>query len=285
MSPLPPRIMQRNRRDKERDVRRTMESFGYEWTTFDRIQPEDEAFWERYFRDVPLGEVRISRALDAGCGKGRFAIFTAPFVETIVALDGSRAVEAARRNLAERTNASLVRSDVRRMPFVRGSFDLVYCLGVLHHLPDPREGFRAVCDVLAPGGHLLIYVYSRPEAIGVRAAGLAGARLLRLLTRRMHHPLLRWISLLIAGVLWVTFVLPGTLGNRMRIKSLTSLPLQTYRQRPFRSLWLDTFDRLSAPLEARYTWSEIEPWFKEEGIVPVSVREDAGIIVYGQKQG
>ena len=31
-----------------------------------------------------------------------------------------------------------------------------------------------------------------------------------------------------------------------------------YRRKPFRSLVLDTFDRLSAPVEHRYVWSELQ---------------------------
>lgn len=38
-----------------------------------------------------------------------------------------------------------------------------------------------------------------------------------------------------------------------------SLPLGIYRNQPVRSLWLDTFDRLSAPLENRYGWETSSP--------------------------
>lgn len=39
------------------------------------------------------------------------------------------------------------------------SFDKVVCTGVLHHLPDPDEGLRALQDVLNPDGvmHLMVY--------------------------------------------------------------------------------------------------------------------------------
>ena len=43
--------------------------------------------------------------------------------------------------------------------------------------------------------------------------------------------------------------------------------MSTYRDKPFRSLVLDTFDRLSAPVEHRYIWAELEPWFADAGLV------------------
>ena len=46
-----------------------------------------------------------------------------------------------------------------------------------------------------------------------------------------------------------------------------------------RYLWLDTFDRLSAPLEARYTWEDLAPWFERAGLAVDAVRDDAGLFI------
>lgn len=260
-------------------TRRTLKSFGYEWTTFDKIQPEDEIFWERYFRDVSWSGLRGALALDAGCGKGRFSYFTAPLVSHLVALDGSDAVTAAARNLQEFPNVSLAKGDVRILPFDNQSFDFVCCLGVLHHLTEPRRGFEELVRVLAPRGHLLLYVYSRPDHDGIRAMGLKIATVMRGVTTRLPHPLLKVLSLPIALCLYLLVVLPGRLGEILNQSRISSLPLATYRGRPIRSLHLDTFDRLSAPIENRYVWGDIEPWFRDAGLVVETVREDAGLIV------
>ena len=58
-------------------ARGTFESFSYEWTTFDRIKPEDHDVWARWFADVPWADLTDARALDAGCGRGQFALFSA----------------------------------------------------------------------------------------------------------------------------------------------------------------------------------------------------------------
>lgn len=261
------------------DVARTLRSFGYEWQTFDAIQPEDEQFWHWYTQDVDLDALADVRALDAGCGKGRYTFFTAGHVGDLVALDGSDAAAAAARNLAMLPNVAVVRGDLRDPPLAPASFGLVTCLGVLHHLPDPAAGFRALAELVAEGGTLLIYVYSRPATRGVRAVGLAASRQLRRFTTRMPHRALRVLSAPLSAVLYGGVVAPGAFGDRRGIAPLAGLPLRTYRGKPVRSLWLDTFDRLSAPLEARYTWDDIAPWYEAAGLSVDAVREDSGLFI------
>lgn len=264
-------------------TRRTLESFGYEWTTFDTIQPEDERFWDMYFRDVPLDWLSEAVALDAGCGKGRYTHFLAPRVKALVALDGSAAVEAAARNLAGHANVAVLRADLREAPLSPQSMDFICCLGVLHHLEDPRAGFGRLVRLMAPGGRLLVYLYSRPETRGARQIGLDAAAAVRRLTVRLPHPLLRSLSVPIASALYLAVVLPGAAGRRMGIGPLARLPLATYRGQPVRSLWLDTFDRLSAPVEHRYVWADVEPWFRDEGLEVEAVREEAGLFILARR--
>jgi len=51
-----------------------------------------------------------------------------------------------------------------------GPFDYIDCCGVLHHLPDPLEGLRALASVLAPGGGLGLMVYAPHGRTGVYMA-------------------------------------------------------------------------------------------------------------------
>ncbi len=50
-----------------------------------------------------------------------------------------------------------------------GPFDYIDCCGVLHHLPDPAAGLRALLSVLAPGGGLGLMVYAPHGRTGVYA--------------------------------------------------------------------------------------------------------------------
>jgi len=48
-----------------------------------------------------------------------------------------------------------------------GPFDYIDCCGVLHHLPDPEAGLRALVSVLAPGGGLGLMLYAPHGRTGV----------------------------------------------------------------------------------------------------------------------
>jgi SAM-dependent methyltransferase len=256
----------------------TFRSFGYEWTQFNRIQPEDEAFWHWYVADLDLDSLRGRVGLDAGCGKGRYTIFTSRHLRAMVALDGSESVRAAATNLAGCPNVTVVRADLRSAPFGPESFGFVSCLGVLHHLEDPEEGFDALVRLLGPGGILLVYVYSRPTRLDARAIGLRAARGLRRLTTRLPSGAVRVASWPLAFLLWVTAVQAGA-----HWRSSAALPLAAYHGKPMRALWLDTFDRLSAPIEHRYTWSDIRPWYEARDLVVDKVRDQNGLFVLAHR--
>jgi SAM-dependent methyltransferase len=270
---------------------RTFASFGYEWTTFSESRDEDEHYADHYLRDLDIGRLNGSIGLDAGCGRARYTRFLAPHLDAVVALDGSDAVVSAARNLSEATNAVVVRADLRRAPFADGSFGFIASFGVLHHLEDPRAGFDRLVRLLAPGGVFSLYLYSRPGGVGARGPGGAGARgfglaaaaALRRLTVRLPHRTLRSLSTPIAALLFVTVVAAGRMGDALGVRRLSALPMGTYRDKPFRSLVLDTFDRLSAPIEFRFTWADLAPWFAESGLVVDSARDDSGWFIVAHR--
>ena len=261
----------------------TFASFGYEWNAFDDVRTEDESFADVYFRDLDLTGLKGKVGLDAGCGKGRYTRFLAEHLAVEVALDGSSAVDAAARNLAGLPGTAVVRADLRSAPFAPGSFDFISSLGVLHHLDDPFEGFRQLLTYLAPGGQILLYLYSRPEGVSVRSVALGASAALRKLTVRMSHPFLKACCTPIAAALYWLVVKPGEWGEDHGVGALADLPMYGYRRKPFRSLVLDTFDRLSAPVEHRYVWSELQPWFEATGMVVDAHREETGWFIVAHR--
>jgi SAM-dependent methyltransferase len=66
-----------------------------------------------------------------------------------------RAKENARR---EQFDVSLLRADIRRIPFRSGSFDVVYTMGTIEHIDEYRDTLREIHRVLKVGGTAIIGV-------------------------------------------------------------------------------------------------------------------------------
>ena len=99
--------------------------------------------------------------LDAGCGMGRWLHFARAAGAEIVGMDVSAAIDVAAAR--EGDGADFVQADLRFPPFAPESFDLVYSLGVVHHLEEPMAGVRALAKLVRPGGELRLYVYRTLE--------------------------------------------------------------------------------------------------------------------------
>ena len=125
-----------------------------------------------------LGPVEIDspvRVLIAGCGTGYHAIQVAAKYSdaTVLAIDISKtslayAIRQARRHGL--SNIEFLHGDLLRIERLGKQFDAVESVGVLHCLADPIAGFRALTNVLAPGGFMKIGLYSRRARLGLASA-------------------------------------------------------------------------------------------------------------------
>ena len=96
----------------------------------------------------------FKRALDVGCGEGRFSrMLQARGVETI----GIEPTRALREAAEQRDpNGTYVDAVAEKLPFKDASFDLVVSYLTLIDIPDYRTALREMTRVLNPGGSLLI---------------------------------------------------------------------------------------------------------------------------------
>ncbi|MGF1934808.1 MAG: class I SAM-dependent methyltransferase [Nostoc sp. ChiQUE02] len=104
------------------------------------------------------------RILDAGCGTGvgtEYLVHLNPQA-SVVGIDLSTGALAVAKERCQRSGANRVEFhhlslfDVEQLP---GEFDLINCVGVLHHTSDPIRGIQALAKKLAPGGLMHIFVY------------------------------------------------------------------------------------------------------------------------------
>ncbi|MBE9211410.1 class I SAM-dependent methyltransferase [Plectonema cf. radiosum LEGE 06105] len=105
------------------------------------------------------------RILDAGCGTGvgtEYLVHLNPQA-TVVGIDLSGGALNVAKERCQRSGANRVEFhhlslfDVEQLP---GEFDLINCVGVLHHTSEPIRGIQALAKKLAPGGLMHIFVYA-----------------------------------------------------------------------------------------------------------------------------
>jgi SAM-dependent methyltransferase len=98
--------------------------------------------------------------LDAGCGTGR----ALPMLRSAVGPDGTvlgadltpqMLHEAVRKGRDEA--ATLLLTDVSRLPLRDGSLDAVFGSGLISHLPGPESGLRELARVVRPRGRLALF--------------------------------------------------------------------------------------------------------------------------------
>jgi len=106
------------------------------------------------------------RALDAGCGSGRWSYALAELDADLVSFDLTEGgIEAAHESLGARENVSICQANIFRPPFEPESFDFVMSWGVMHHTPDTHGAFRQLVPLVKPGGTLYVMVYERHSPV------------------------------------------------------------------------------------------------------------------------
>ncbi|WP_440222012.1 bifunctional 2-polyprenyl-6-hydroxyphenol methylase/3-demethylubiquinol 3-O-methyltransferase UbiG [Dokdonella sp. MW10] len=175
----------------------------------------------RYGYVAARATVRGARALDVGCGGGLLSEALAKGGADVVGIDLAPAVlEVARLHLFE----SGQRVDYRDISVEAlaaaepGTYDLVTCMEMLEHVPDPASVLAACASLLKPGGRLFLSTLNRtPQAF---ATAIVGAEhVLRLLPRGTHH--------------YAQFLKPSEIAGALRAAGLVLEDVRGIAYNPF----------------------------------------------------
>lgn len=265
-------------------IDRTRESFGYQWTHFSEMATDFRENFLEYIHPVRESFFPGKLGIDVGCGFGRHIYNAAVFGAEMVGLDISDAIESTRKNTEHLPNVHLVQANIYRPPFLEGTFDFGYSIGVLHHLPDPEAGFRRVAAMVKPNGSVFIWVYSKRRRL--LNALLEGARSV---TTRLPPALQNAVSFSAGVVDWAGFILPykmlaaaGICGPRFD----QLIPrLKVYSRYPFQVVWADWFDRLAAPIRFYYDGDDMAGWLQRARLVRTTISPTGlfGWRAYGER--
>lgn len=242
--------------------RATVRGFGREWFAYRQKDcPDAERIFADYFSMVEFS----GEGFDLGCGSGRWAKFIAPKVKLLHCIDPSYAICVAMDNLRDCPNIEY--HNTSTVPLDDASQDFGYCLGVLHHVPDPEAALRDAVSKLKPGGTFLLYIYYRFEnrPLWFRALWRV-TDVMRRLISRLPFQLRHGVTILIAaGVYWPL----------ARIARSDDWPLGWYRDKSFYTMRTDALDRFGTRLEKRFTRDEIRSMMERSGLTGIRFSERA----------
>lgn len=146
--------------------------------------------------------------LDVGCGGGLLSEAMARLGAKVTAIDLAEDLVkvATLHSLESGVQVDYRVQSVEALAAERpGSYDIVTCMEMLEHVPDPAAILQACATLLKPGGHLFVSTLNRTPA--AFALAIVGAEYVaRLLPRGTHQ--------------YASFIRPSELGGWLRAADL-----------------------------------------------------------------
>lgn len=256
--------------------------FGYIWgLQKDTIQPPTAVYpFHRQLMYDRLGVPRLTGlVLDGGSGDGEDLALMGldPACEVIgVELSGGGVATTIART-RPMPRAHVVQGSLLNVPLASNIFDGAYSYGVVHHTPDPERAVREIARTLKPGAPLLLYVYEDfSDRSWLWRAALALANSARWVTTRMSPAMLMRLCRFLSPIVYVLCTLPSR-----RFKWAARMP---YRHCPnARAAAPDLYDRLSPPIEKRYSKDGTVALATQAGLQVTHVAQERGWMVRAVK--
>jgi len=248
-------------------------SFGLQWKRFPTLQVDkamqNDLSRHRFYATTrwPM-HLEGERVLEAGCGAGRFTEIVLETGAEVFSFDLSSAVEVAGQNNLAAPRLHLFQASIYQIPLRKGTFDKIFCMGVLQHCPDVKTAFLSLVPYLRPGGEIVIDVYSKNGFLPP--------------LKYWARPLVAWMkpeSLL--GLLRVSIPVAFDLKNSLNripgigaklarvvpIGPLSHAPRLNYTEEELKQVKiLSAFDMLSPKHDHPQRIEDVEAWFKDAGL-------------------
>jgi SAM-dependent methyltransferase len=232
-----------------------------QWSMFE----DKELFlFQDWIEPYTLDLFRDSDVLECDCGQGQHTTMVAPLARSITAVDLNCAHLASDKR-TELQNVSFVEADLATMELGR-QFDVVFCIGVIHHTDSPDRTFANLLRHCRPGGVLIVWTYSAE-----------GNELVRWIVEPIRKAFLRRLPRSTLAILStaITAALYPAVFTVYRLPFFRFLPyyeyFQNFRRLSFKRNDLNVFDKLNAPQTIFTTRAKCSEWFNSRDFEPASI--------------
>ena len=174
---------------------------------------------------VPLSGQRV---LDVGCGGGILADSMARKGAEVLGIDlASKALKIAELHALEVQTPNIVYREIGAEDLAAeaaGTFDVVTCMEMLEHVPDPLSVVHACTTLVRPGGHVFFSTINR-NAKAFLFAIVGAEYVLNMLPRGTHE--------------YAKFIRPSELSNFIRAAGLVQGAMRGLEYHPLtQHYWL-----------------------------------------------
>lgn len=245
------------------DTKKTIEQFGELWRIFNHVEEYHRDQFLNWVHPLKKDDFKGKKVLEAGCGKGRHTIIVSSFdPESLFAIDLSESIYIAGTRLKEK-NCIFSRCNINTLPFEDESFDIIFSVGVVHHLIDPESGIRELWRVLKKGGKLCVWVYAREGNLWLL---IFVNPIRKLITSKLPVRILKLLSKPLTIFLYLMLKLiygPSTHWGTQKSFLPYSPYLGSISVFPLREIENIVVDHLAAPVSHYFSKEEIESIFKK----------------------
>ena len=214
------------------------------------------------------------RILEAGCGMGRFTQIALETGAEVFSFDLSNAIEANFKNNGEAQRLHIFQASIYKIPLRPGTFDKVFCMGVLQHCPDVKQAFLSLIPYLRPGGEIVIDVYQRNRL--VPALKYWVRPFVTWMGPQKIHALLRMTippAFELKKALHKVPVGGKPIGNLIPIGPISHKPKLDYTDEELKEVKiLSALDMLSPVHDHPQRIEDVRAWFEQAGLVNIQLK-------------